>query len=163
MTTTEQQEGDGPVDGMNRRQKRRRRRRRRRKRRKHGDSVGREEEMSLQCEIITRKPNDSPHDDAGSNLKQQGSRPSPSSSSSHSDVSSSSSSSAIMPVVATTTNVTTMDSLSDPLLMVVAEMLGPPPARLHDKMNNSAFIKDLTSMLLVCQRWKKVVMYHDSL
>jgi len=141
-----------------------RRRRRRRKRRQHGESIGHEEEMSLQGEITTREPNDSPHDGAGSNFKQQGSRSSSSSSSSsssHIGASSSSSSSAIMPVVATTTNITTMDSLSDPLLMVVAEMPGPPPGKLHDKM--AAFIKDLSSMSLVCQRWKKVLRYHDAL
>jgi len=45
-----------------------------------------------------------------------------------------------MPVGATTTNVITMGSLSDLLLMVVAEMLGPPPAKLHDKMDNPVFI-----------------------
>jgi len=75
--TIEQQQGDGPIDmsegggGMNRRQKKRRRRRR--KRRQRGESIGFEEEMSLQGETVTREPNDSPHDDAGSNFKQQGS------------------------------------------------------------------------------------------
>ena len=62
----------------------------------------------------------------------------------------------------TTTATTTIHSLTDPLLMHIAECLGTGP-RQTDLMEPAWFLRDITSMVQVCHRWKKVVRSSDDL
>jgi len=57
----------------------------------------------------------------------------------------------------------TIDCLSDPLLMNIAEMLGTPPKGTNYDMKAAVHVRDVCSMSEVCQRWKKMVRSHDAL
>jgi len=50
-----------------------------------------------------------------------------------------------------------IDSLTDPLLMHIAGMLGPSGEIRACHMGPAEFLSDITSMLELCHRWKKVV------
>jgi len=59
-------------------------------------------------------------------------------------------------------NPMSIDSLSDPTLMHIAETLGTAPEQ-GDFLEGARFLCDITSMAQTCQRWKKVVRGSDDL